>query len=108
MVSVRMTPVCAKSASTAESSRASAPVCELAAREPPAVRPLFTATIGFSLEMRRARLMNFCGLPNDSRYRRMTSVSGSVSHHSMRSLPEMSALLPTETKLRTPIPSSFA
>jgi hypothetical protein len=48
IVSVRITPAWAISASTATSLPASEPVCELAARAPAPVRPLFTATIGLS------------------------------------------------------------
>jgi hypothetical protein len=58
--------------------------------------------------MRRARRENFAGLPKLSRYRRMTDVLGSASQYSSRSLPEMSALLPTDTKLEMPIFSCFA
>ena len=38
----------------------------------------------------------------------MTSVSGSWSQYSSRSLPEMSALLPTDTKVDNPRPRSLA
>ena len=108
IVSVRITPVCRKTASTAVSAPARAPVCDDAARAPAALRPLFTATIGFFRATRRAICANRRGFPKLSRYRRITSVSGSFSQCSMRSLPETSALFPTETKLRTPIPSAAA
>ena len=79
-VSVRITPLCRKSASTVESEAASsAPVCDIAARLPAALRPLFTATIGVCAPSRRASLANRRGFPNDSRYINTTSVFGSSS-----------------------------
>ncbi len=67
-VSVRMIPVCRNSASTVVSLAASsAPVCEALARAPAALRPLFTATIGLRLPIRRARRANRRAFPNDSR-----------------------------------------
>ena len=79
-VSVRITPLWRKSASTVESEAASsAPVCDIAARLPAVLRPLFTATIGLRLPMRRASLANRRGFPKDSRYISTTSVSGSSS-----------------------------
>ena len=67
IVSVRMTPLWRKSAFTAASEPASAPVCDVAAREPPGVRPLFTAMMGFVRATRRASCVNLRGFPNDSR-----------------------------------------
>jgi len=67
MVSVRMTPDCRHSASTAVSAPASEPVWLDAARAPERVRPLFTATIGFCRATRRAICVKRCGFPNDSR-----------------------------------------
>jgi hypothetical protein len=62
-----MTPAWRNSASTAASEPASAAVCELAARAPAPVVPLFTARIGFVRATRRASVPNRRGLPNDSR-----------------------------------------
>ena len=74
-VSVRITPACSNSASTVTSEAAtSAPVCDDVARAPAAERPLLTATIGFVRATRRAIRANLRGLPNDSRYSRITSV----------------------------------
>ena len=67
IVLVRITPLCRNSASTAASEPASAPVWDDAAREPPGVRPLFTAMIGFVRATRRASWVNLAGFPNDSR-----------------------------------------
>ena len=67
IVSARITPDWWKSASTATSFAASAAVWLQAARDPPRVRPAFTATIGFVRLMRRARRANRRGFPNDSR-----------------------------------------
>jgi hypothetical protein len=104
MVSVRITPAWRKSASTATSPAASAPVCEDAARVPAVVRPDFTAAIGLRRPTRRASRPNFRGFPKDSRYSRITSVSSSASQYCRRSLPEMSALFPTLAKLESPSP----
>ena len=61
-----MTPAWWKSASTAASEPASAAVCELAARWPVAVVPLFSARIGLRRATRRASRPNRRGFPNDS------------------------------------------
>ena len=67
-MSVRITPDCAKSASTVASDAASsAPVCEPAARAPAGVRPPLTATIGLWAATARATRENRRGLPKDSR-----------------------------------------
>ncbi len=66
-VSVRITPVWWKRASTATSRLASAPVWEEAARAPAEERPDFTATMGFLRAMRRAMRAKRRGFPNDSR-----------------------------------------
>ena len=50
-------------------------MCDEAARLPAGVRPLFTTTIGLCRETRRAIRANLRGLPNDSRYNRMTAGS---------------------------------
>ena len=107
-VSTRITPYCASSASIALSRPASAPVCDDAARAPDAVRPLFTAMIGLVRVTSRAIRANFCGLPKFSRYMRITRVAGSAAQYSIRSLPLMSALLPTETNWLMPMPYSAA
>jgi hypothetical protein len=104
-VSVRITPACPNSAPTAVSPALIAAVWLEAARSPAPVPPDFTATIGFVREMRRAMRENLRGFPNDSRYIRMTSVSASSSQYSSRSLPEMSALFPTDTNVEMPSPS---
>jgi hypothetical protein len=57
----------------------SAPVCDEVARAPALERPLLTTAIGLRRATCRARRENFRGLPNDSRYSRMTSVRGSAS-----------------------------
>ena len=68
MVPARITPDWRNRASTATSEPATrAPVWEPAARAPAAPRALFTATIGFARERRRATRANVRGLPNDSR-----------------------------------------
>ncbi len=96
--STRITPACSRSVSYAAPIPASAPVWENAARAPAAVRPDFTARIGFLRVTRRAIDRKRLGLPNDSRYIRMQFTRGSSSQASMRSLPEMSALFPMLTK----------
>ena len=106
---MRITPACSNSESTVTSeAEISAPVCDDVARAPAAERPLLTATIGFLRATRRATRANLRGFPNDSRYSRMTLVSSSDSQYWIRSLPEMSALLPTETKEDRPSPRSLA
>jgi hypothetical protein len=97
-----MTPACRSSASTTWSDSASAPVCELAARDPARERPDLTAMIGFRRATRRAIFEKRTGFPKLSRYRRMTSVRGSSAQYWIRSLPETSALFPTETKVEIP------
>ena len=97
-VPTRSTPHCSSRVSTATSVPASDPVCEKAARAPAAVRPDLTASIGFLRVVRRVAAANLAGLPNDSRYMRMTLTRGSSSQGSIRSLPEMSALFPMLTK----------
>ncbi len=67
MVSVRITPLCRHSASTATSEPAREPVCDDAARRPARVRPLFTATIGLRRATRRAIWVKRRGFPKDSR-----------------------------------------
>jgi len=67
IVSVRITPLCWKSAATAASDPARDPVWDDAARAPLTVRPLFTATIGFRRATRRASWVNLAGFPKDSR-----------------------------------------
>ena len=76
MVSARITPDCRKSASTATSLAAKAAVWLPAARDPARVRPALSATIGFVRPIRRASRAKRRGLPNDSRYSRMTAVCG--------------------------------
>ena len=66
-VRARITPAWWKSAFTAASEPARAAVCELAARAPVAVVPLFIARIGFVRATRRAIRANRRGFPNDSR-----------------------------------------
>ena len=103
-----MTPHWRSNVSVAMSAPASAPVWETAARAPAAVRPLLTARIGFLRVMRRASVVNRDGLPNDSRYIRIRSMPASFSQCSSRSLPEISVLLPSETKWAIPRPRSAA
>src|SRR6516165_4713652 len=80
----------------------SAPVCDEVALAPARVRPLFTARIGFERLILRAIRANRRGFPNDSRYIRITLVAASLSQYSSRSLPEISALLPTDTNVERP------
>ncbi len=100
----RITPAWWKSASTAASEPARAAVCELAARCPVAVVPLFSASTGLLRATRRARRPKRRGFPNDSTYMSTTSVESSSSHHSSRSLVDTSALLPIETNAERPRP----
>ena len=72
------------------------------ARAPTEERPDFSATIGFVLPMDLESRANLRGLPNDSRYSRITSVNGSDTQYPSRSLPEISALLPIDTTLENP------
>src|ERR1700731_5214029 len=85
-----------------------APVCEEVARLPAGVRPPFTARIGLERLTRRATRANLRGFPNDSRYNMITSVWRSLSQYWMKSLPDRSALLPTDTKEDRPEPSVCA
>ena len=57
---------------------------------------------------RRASRANLRGFPNDSRYSRITVVSGSWSQNCSRSLLLTSALLPIDTNVETPSPSPAA
>ena len=75
---------------------------------PAADRPALTATIGFAAPTRRAISLNFLGFPKLSRYSRMTDVCGSSAQYGIRSLPETSGLLPTDTKLEIPMLSRLA
>ncbi len=101
-----MTPHCASSDSTAMSAPASAPVCEAAALAPAAVRPDFTARMGLVAVTRRAICTKRFGFPKLSRYIRMTLVRSSCSQYSSRSLPETSALFPSEANIDRPSPRS--
>ena len=104
-VSVRITPACSNSASTVTSEAdSSAPVCDEVARAPAGERPLLTARSGLLRANRRATRANFRGLPNDSRYSSATSVPGSCSQYWRKSLPDRSALFPTETNDDSPDP----
>ncbi len=108
-VPVRITPACRNSASTVASDAArSAPVCDIAARDPAAERPLLTAITGLRAATRRAICPNRRGLPNDSRYSPITSVPSSFSQYRSRSLPERSALFPVDTKDDKPRPRRAA
>ncbi len=105
-VSVRITPAWSNNASTVTSEAdSSAPVCDEVARAPAADRPLLTARIGFLRAIRGASRENLRGLPNDSRYSSATSVLGSCSQNWRKSLPDRSALFPTETNDDRPTPS---
>ena len=106
--STRRTPVCSRSASTATSGPASAPVCDAAARPPSAVRPAFTQTTGFVRVRRRATGVKCRGLPKLSRYMSTIFVAGSSCQYRSRSLPETSALLPRLANMRMPRPRSSA
>ena len=57
---------------------------------------------------RRAMRPKRRGLPNDSRYSRTSSVAGSSSQYSSRSLEDTSALLPIETNADRPSPRAVA
>jgi hypothetical protein len=67
------------------------------------LRPDFTATIGFVLAT-RCDSHELPRIAERSRYNAMTDVAMSLSRYRSRSLPEMSALLPTDTKLEMPMP----
>ena len=75
----RSTPVCAKSASTAVSLAASAPVWDDAARAPLRERPDLTTMIGFVFVTRPAISRKRAGLPKLSTYIRMTPTESSCS-----------------------------
>ena len=108
-LSVRITPAWSNRASTVTSEAASrAPVWEEVALAPAAERPLLTASTGLVLATRRAMRANLRGLPNDSRYSSTRSVRSSCSQNESRSLPEMSALLPTDTNDDSPSPRALA
>ena len=77
-------------------------MCELAARAPAAVVPLFMARIGLRRATRRAIRPKRRGFPNDSRYSSTRFVCESCSQYSRRSFDETSALLPIETKAERP------
>jgi hypothetical protein len=64
--------------------------------------PARTATIGRRRATRRAMRANLRGLPKVSVYIAMTRVRASSSQNWSRSLPEMSALSPSETNDDTP------
>ena len=66
-VCARITPACSNSASTARSEPASAAVCDIAARSPIVVDPLFSARTGFCLATRLAMRAKRRGFPTDSR-----------------------------------------
>lgn len=108
MEPARRTPACLSSASVASSLAASAPVCEDAARAPTAERPALSTMIGFFRVTRGAMWRKLRALPKFSTYMRMTSMAGSSSQCSSRSLPLTSALLPIETNCAMPMPSSRA
>ncbi len=108
MVLARSTPHCSRKAETVTSAPAMAPVWLEAARAPSAVRPDLTIRIGFLRPTRLAISVKRRGLPKDSRYMQMTRVASSSSQYSTRSLPEMSALLPTDTKEEIPMLAVWA
>ena len=98
------------SASTVTSEAASsAPVCEAVARAPAAERPLLTATIGLLRAEARARSARTCAgcrtTPGTAAPRRCAGPAPSTAS---KSLPERSALLPTETNEDRPSPSRSA
>ena len=95
--SARCTPHWASNASVAMSTWARAPVWLEAAFAPASDRPAFTTRIGFLRVVSRARLTKDLGLPNDSRYIRITPTSSSSRQYSVRALPETSVLFPTDT-----------
>src|ERR1035437_7229094 len=98
-----MIPAFLNRTSDATSEVANAPVCEEAALAPAAEPPHFTVTMGFLADTRRAIRANWLGLPNDSRYSKITLVAGSCSQYCKKSLDETSARLPTLTKVEIPI-----
>jgi hypothetical protein len=104
----RSTPACRRSASTAVSLAASAPVCDDAARAPTRDRPDFTTMIGFFLVTRDAISRNRVGFPKLSTYIRITPIDGSSSQARRTSLPLTSGLLPVETNWEIPTPYSLA
>jgi hypothetical protein len=83
-----------------------APVCDEVARLPAWPRPPFTARIGLERLTRRAMRANLRGFPKDSRYSMIRPVSASDSQYCRKSLPERSALFPTETNDEMPDPNA--
>ncbi len=67
-------------------------------------RPPLATTTGLTAAVRRARRVNFRGLPRVSRYIRATSVASSSYQYWRMSLPETSARFPAETKDDRPSP----
>jgi len=70
------------------------------------VRPDLTTRIGLVRVTRRAIRKKRRGLPKLSRYIRIARVRGSCSQYSSRSLPETSALLPSDANIDSPSPIS--
>src|SRR5262249_18393737 len=80
-----------------------APVCELAARAPIAVRPALSTTTGFFLETRLATSANARPSLRSSQCWAMICVLSSCSKKVSRSSSSMSALLPSPTIADTPM-----
>ena len=70
--------------------------------------PVFTATIGFVLETRRASRVNLRGLPNDAMCNAITDVASSPSQYWRKSFVLTSALFPSATKCEMPTPARWA
>src|SRR5207248_9297267 len=104
----RTTPAWRTGASTVASGAAAAAVCDAPARVPVAVRPLLATSTGLRRAVARAIRANRRGLPTDSRYRATARVAGSSYQYESRSLPDTSALLPSDTKLDSPTPVRVA
>ncbi|CAB4623036.1 unannotated protein [freshwater metagenome] len=66
--------------------------------------PTRTINTGLREAILRTNRTNFRGFPKLSRYNRMAFVRGSDSQYCKKSLPEISARLPAETKALTPKP----
>ena len=99
----RMTPLWRSTSSYTLSSPASAPVCELAACAPSAVRPALSTMTGFFFETRFATSANERPSLRSSMCIAIALVASSCSKNVSRSSSSMSALLPRPTIAETPI-----
>nr|WP_254185596.1 hypothetical protein [Nocardioides panacis] len=106
--STAITPAAWYSAWSARLGVACAAVCERPARCPAAELPPKTTRSGRVRLNEAASREKVRGSWNDSRYSAAARTSGSSCHADSRSLPDTSALLPSDTKAATPSPRSRA